>query len=251
MKHKSHQSHECTLYLVQRQWEVLLCRYVLQNDGQFSFILHCGVYAALHLHKHNFCSFWTCVLVCACIMSKKKKMLLILGPTLGCRAYHSSIWESNSQESKVSSTSPRKLLCPNRSWCHTDTCSVRVSSCEWLITYYTPQDEHELNQNSFKPFKFVFIKFFSGTDPQALIENRINGVGLDARLPLALSWRIWQQVRLHIAAMTKTQWLSQAQLEGMKTICPCLYQHKIPEAPDLLLWILIWSDTHTMKHTGQ
>lgn len=65
-------------------------------------------------------------------------------PTFGCRENHSSIWESNSQESKVSSTSPRKLLCPNRSWCHTDTCRVRVSSCEWLITYYddTEKDRH-------------------------------------------------------------------------------------------------------------
>lgn len=57
--------------------------------------------------------------------------------TLGCRANHSSICVSNSQESKVSSVSPRKLLCPKRSWCHTETCSVRVSSWEWLTTYYT------------------------------------------------------------------------------------------------------------------
>lgn len=65
------------------------------------------------------------------------KMLqrLIQGHTLGCRAYHSSICVSSSQESKVNSTSPRNLFCPKRSWCHTETCRLRVSSCEWLITY--------------------------------------------------------------------------------------------------------------------
>lgn len=57
---------------------------------------------------------------------------------------------------------------------------------------------------------------FSATDPQILVENRVNGVSLNARLPLALSWRIWQQVSLHIAAMKKTQWLS------------CVPQHEIP-----------------------
>lgn len=89
-----------------------------------------------------------------CITQKKKTTCVttcsILVPTLGCRAYQSSIWESNSQESKVSSTSPRKLLCPNRSWCHTETCRVRVSSCEWLITYYTPQAKHELKDQCFE-----------------------------------------------------------------------------------------------------
>ena len=134
----SHVSYECTLYLVQRQHEVLLSRYVLQHDSQLSFVLHCGVYAALHLHKQHSQSSHSLVFVCVCITETKMcDNSLIPAPTLGCRAYHSSIWESNSQESKVSSTSPRKLLCPNRSWCHTETCSVRVSSCEWMITYYT------------------------------------------------------------------------------------------------------------------
>lgn len=79
----------------------------------------------------------------------------ILVSTLGCRAYQSSNWESNSQESKVSSTSPRKLLCPNRSWCHTDTCSVRVSSWEWLITYCTTQRKTPAHcYESLKYFRF-------------------------------------------------------------------------------------------------
>lgn len=131
-----HQSRECTLYLVQRQHEVLLCRYVLQHDGQLSFVLHGGVQAALQLHRPP--------------APTRLRRFLLRGhkedkanvPTLGCSAYHSSIWESNSQESKVSSTSPRKLLCPNRSWCHTETCNVRVSSCEWLITYWSTQKVH-------------------------------------------------------------------------------------------------------------
>lgn len=83
----------------------------------------------------------TCLCVCLYNVEEEEDNMLSLVPTLGCRAYHSSIWESNSQESKVSSTSPRKLLCPNRSWCHTETCRVRVSSCEWLITYYATQDD--------------------------------------------------------------------------------------------------------------
>lgn len=44
--------HGSTLYLVQREHEVLLCRYVLQHDRQFTFILHGGVYAAIHLNTH-------------------------------------------------------------------------------------------------------------------------------------------------------------------------------------------------------
>lgn len=38
----------------------------------------------------------------------------------------------------------------------------------------------------------------SHTHPQVLVENRVDGIGLDARLPLALPGRIWQQVCLHI-----------------------------------------------------
>lgn len=72
-----------------------------------------------------------------CLLDKMFKTLhrLIQGHTLGCRAYHSSIWVSSSQESKVNSTSPRNRFCPKRSWCHTETCRLRVSSCEWLIMY--------------------------------------------------------------------------------------------------------------------
>lgn len=147
-------------------------------------------------------SLYTLVLVSAFVRRRQHSTQLTTRPTLGCRAYHSSIWESNSQESKVSSTSPKKLLCPKRSWCHTDTCSVRISSCEWLITYCTTQSEHGLSDESLE-FKFASLTLFPSTHPQILIENRINGVGLDARLPLALSWRIWQQVSLHI---TSTKW---------------------------------------------
>lgn len=68
--------------------------------------------------------------------SWKTLYVLIQAATLGCSVYHSSMWQSNFQASKASSTSPRKLLRPNRSWCHMDTCRVRVSSCEWLITYW-------------------------------------------------------------------------------------------------------------------
>lgn len=38
----------------------------------------------------------------------------------------------------------------------------------------------------------------SHTHPQVLVESRVDGIGLDARLPLALPGRIWQQVCLHI-----------------------------------------------------
>lgn len=124
-----------TLHLIQRQHEVLLCRNILQHHSQFSFVLHCRVYTVLHLHGHHSHSLdiglGECTHMCVCLYSGP--------PTFGCSAYHSSICESNSQVSKVSSTSPRKLLCPKRSWCHTETCRVRVSSCEWLITYYTAQ----------------------------------------------------------------------------------------------------------------
>lgn len=146
--------------------------------------------------------FKTLVLVSACVRGRQHNTQPTTLPTLGCRAYHSSIWESNSQESKVSSTSPRKLLCPKRSWCHTDTCRVRVSSCEWLITYCTAQGEHGLSDVKLK-YEFASLCFFPSTHPQILVENRINGVGLDARLPLALPWRVWQQVSLHI---TSTKW---------------------------------------------
>ena len=112
--------------------------------------------------------------------------MLVVVSTLGCRVYQSSIWESNSQESKVSSTSPRKLLCPKRSWCHTESCRVRVSSCEWLITYCTGTTGASL----FKMFEFSNLKSQNtvvSIYPQILIEDRVDGVGLDARLPLALS----------------------------------------------------------------
>lgn len=101
----------------------------------------------------------TCLCVCLYNVEEEEENnnnnKLIQVPTLGCRAYQSSSWESNSQESKVSSTSPRKLLCPNRSWCHTETCRVRVSSCEWLITYYTTQEKHKLNYKRFEFSNFT------------------------------------------------------------------------------------------------
>lgn len=102
--------------------------------------LYCSPPTQTSFTKHSN----TCL--CACLYNEVGEEdtvcdnMLILFPTFGSRAYQSSIWESNSQESKVSSTSPRKLLCPNRSWCHTDTCRVRVSSWEWLITYCTTQE---------------------------------------------------------------------------------------------------------------
>lgn len=43
----------CTLYLIQRLHEVLLCRYVPQHHSQFPFILHRGVHTAHHLHKRQ------------------------------------------------------------------------------------------------------------------------------------------------------------------------------------------------------
>lgn len=128
--------------------------------------------------------------------------------TFGCRAYHSSIWESNSQESKVSSTSPRKLLCPNRSWCQTDTCKVRVSSCEWLITYCVIRKK---NKRLMSDIQFLCVQemddktLYRMTNPQILIKDRVNGVGLDRRLPLALPWHIWEQVRLHITVTKKAR----------------------------------------------
>lgn len=65
-------SYDCTLHLVQRQREVLLCRYVLQHHSQLSFILHCGVYVALHLHKHRSQSPQTrFVFVCVCLYKKE------------------------------------------------------------------------------------------------------------------------------------------------------------------------------------
>lgn len=127
---------ESTLHLVKRQHEVLFCRYVLQNHRQLSSILHGGVRAALHLRKT-----FTPRLVSVCLrrVITEGDGRCVRGLTLGCRAYHSSISLSSSHESKVSSTSPRKLLWPKRSWCHTETCRLRVSSCEWLITYCATQ----------------------------------------------------------------------------------------------------------------
>ena len=61
-----------TLHLVQRQHEVLLCRYVLQHDRQFSFILHCGVHTALHLHKPHSQTTQNLGLACICITLKKQ-----------------------------------------------------------------------------------------------------------------------------------------------------------------------------------
>lgn len=167
---------------------------------------------------------------CHCDDKEKKRQTKCehdgsLIPTFGCRAYHSSIWESNSQESNVSSTSPRKLLCPNRSWCHTETWRVRVSSCEWLITYYTRNKKcHKRNNKDFNSKLLMELELWSlgcaSTDPQILVENRVIGVGFDARLPLALSWHVREQVSLHITAMKQTQWLNRAPLEAIN-ICPC------------------------------
>lgn len=127
---------ESTLHLVKRQHEVLFGRYVLQNHRQLSSILHGGVRVAIHL-----CKTFTPRLVSVCwgCVRTEGDGRCVRGLTLGCRAYHSSISLSSSHESKVSSTSPRKLLWPKRSWCHTDTCRLRVSSCEWLITYCATQ----------------------------------------------------------------------------------------------------------------
>lgn len=157
------------------------------------------------------------------------KMLqrLIQGHTLGCRAYHSSICVSSSQESKVNSTSPRNLFCPKRSWCHTETCRLRVSSCEWLITYCKTgatrsfktgpalksscSQTHSAHVTNHVADEGEKVELHicqapqnsrSQTHPQVLVENRVDGVGFDTRLPLAMPGCIWQQVSLHI---TNTQ----------------------------------------------
>lgn len=81
----------------------------------------CSLQAKIAMYSKEI---WIEMCVCVCL-------------TLGCNGNQSSICLSNSQESKVSSVSPRKVLCPKRSWCHTETCRVRVSSWEWLTTYCT------------------------------------------------------------------------------------------------------------------
>lgn len=155
---------------------------------------------------------------------------LIQGHTLGCRAYHSSIWVSISQESKVSSTSPRNLFCPKRSWCHTETCRLRVSSCEWLITYCKTgaprsfkagtalasscSQRHAARVTNHVADECAKVKLYtcqapqnsgSQTHPQILVENRVDGVGFDTRLSLAMPGCIWQQVSLHIPNTQSTE----------------------------------------------
>lgn len=158
-------------------------------------------------------------------LDKTFKMLqrLTQGHTLGCRAYHSSIWVSSSQESKVNSTSPRNLFCPKRSWCHTETCRLRVSSCERLITYCkteatcsfktgTALDSScsqtrsaQITNRVADEWKKVKLHMCqppqnsrSQTHPQVLVENRVDGVGFGTRFSLAVPGCIWQQVSLHI-----------------------------------------------------
>lgn len=165
-------------------------------------------------------------------LEKMFKMLqrLIQGHTLGCRAYHSSIWVSSSQESKVNSTSPRNLFCPKRSWCQTETCRLRVSSCEWLMTYCNTgatcsfttgtalnsscSQTHSARVTNHVADECEKVKLHiwkapqnsgSQTHPQVLVEDRVDGVGFDTRLSLAMPGCIWQQVSLHITNTESTE----------------------------------------------
>jgi len=55
--------------------------------------------------------------------------------TLPCRGRNSSRWLSKSQASSGTSTSPRNVLRPKRSWCQTENCSVLASRRDLLISY--------------------------------------------------------------------------------------------------------------------
>lgn len=105
----------------------------------------------------------------------KRQKGLIRGHTLGCRAYHSSIWVSSSQESKAISTSPRNRFCPKRSWCHTEACRLRVSSCEWLITYYKRQEKplHTFSRQT--SLKLITLTM-NAKSQNSMTEEKTNGL---------------------------------------------------------------------------
>lgn len=117
----------------------------------------------------------------------KRRKGPIRGHTLGCRAYHSSIWVSSSQESKAISTSPRNRFCPKRSWCHTEACRLRVSSCEWLITYYKRQEkplQTFSRQKSLKLIKLTMNAKSQGSTTDSNGLQRITAHALTLRFSL-------------------------------------------------------------------
>lgn len=230
--YNSHHSDEGTVYLVQRQREVLLCRYVPQHDGQFPFILHCGIYTVLHLHKqHSQTTQNTCIGHAFYITQKKKKK-----ETTMCRCWFRPIPLAAERTTPQSGSRARR--CRTTAPLLRGSCCVRSgrgatrrpagfaspAASGWS---HTTEQETRKKQSS-----TIWIQLhveliawrLKVTDPQILSENRANGVGLDARLPLALSRRVRQQVGLHVTAMKATQEISQAPLE--KILCRlflCLY----------------------------
>lgn len=111
-----------------------------------------------------------------------------------------------SQESVVSEA----IVVPHRDL-HTSSLQLRVA--DDILQKNRRSHPHFLLANMFSDTKYTdddckkpkrkkmgqnLQKDCSHTHPQILIENRVDGIGLDARLPLALPGHIWQQVCLHI-----------------------------------------------------
>lgn len=215
---------DCTLYLVQRQHEVLVCRDVLQHHGQFSFVLHCGVYAAFHLHKH---SQHVPLCLCVCLCTNRRGWFLLLPwaeehttPLSGCRAPRSQRsapplpGSCCVQTGRGATRTPEGIESPaasgwSRTARHRETGAWGLNVLDLSLYCSTHLQLQQtwwwwgaLLQTGIDPHCTCFIATVltteTDTHPQVLIENGVDGVGLDARLPLALPWHIRQQVRLHV-----------------------------------------------------
>lgn len=204
-----------TLHLVQRECEVLLCRYVLQHHSQFSSVLHGGVQTFLRLQKNSLSFVWT-----RCWRCSKGWLEAIpwaaerTTPLSGCQAPR--IQRSTpplpgicfERSDRGATQKPADFGSPAASgwWCTAK--QEQHLKLEQLAAACRPCD-----QSCYWWVKNGEAAHLPGshTHPQVLVENRVDGVGFDTRLSLAMPGCVWQQVSLHITNTdsTETQWVSQ------------------------------------------